>query len=143
MAKKTKKVIFVCVHNSGRSQMAEAFAKRLGAGKIEAQSAGTLPAEDLNPTVVEAMREIGYDMSGHYPKLLTLEMVESADRIVTMGCGVDTEGLCPASLIPTEDWGLEDPKGQPIEKVRLIRDEIKSKVENLIAEITGGCRKDD
>jgi arsenate reductase len=129
-----KKIIFVCVHNSGRSQMAEAFAKRLGAGKIEVQSAGTQPTDRLNPVVVKAMEEIGYDMSGHYPKLLTLEMVNSADRIITMGCGVDAE-TCPASFLPTEDWGLEDPSGQPLEKVREIRDEIKARVQKLISEI--------
>jgi len=129
-----KKIIFVCVHNSGRSQMAEAFAKRFGAGKIEVQSAGTQPTDRLNPVVVKAMEEIGYDMSGHYPKLLTLEMVNSADRIITMGCGVDAE-TCPASFLPTEDWGLEDPSGQPLEKVREIRDEIKARVQKLISEI--------
>ena len=129
-----KKIIFVCVHNSGRSQMAEAFAKRLGAGKIEVQSAGTQPTDRLNPVVVKAMEEIGYDMSGHYPKLLTLEMVNSADRIITMGCGVDAE-TCPASFLPTEDWGLEDPSGQPLEKVREIRDDIKARVQKLISEI--------
>lgn len=133
-----KKVIFVCVHNSGRSQMAEAFAKRLGAGKVIAESAGTEPADGLNPTAVQAMEEIGYDMSGHYPKVMTLEMVNSADRMITMGCGVDAEGVCPASLIPTEDWGLEDPKGQPIEKVREIRDQIRKRVDELISDMARG-----
>ncbi len=128
-----KKVLFVCVHNSGRSQMAEAFANRLGAGKIAAESAGTEPADSLNPTVVEAMREIGYDMSGHHPKLLTLEMAESADRMITMGCGVDAS-TCPAAFLPTDDWGLDDPKGQPIEKVREIRDEIERRVKLLVEE---------
>jgi len=131
-----KKVVFVCVHNSGRSQMAEAFAKKLGDGKIIAESAGTEPADGLNPTAVQAMEEIGYDMSGHYPKVMTIDMVNTADRMITMGCGVDTEGVCPASFIPTEDWGLEDPKGQPIEKVREIRDQIKTRVEKLIEEMT-------
>jgi len=129
-----KKVVFVCVHNSGRSQMAEAFAKRLGAGKIEAASAGTKPADGLNPTVIEAMREIGYDMTGHHPKVLTPEMAESADRIITMGCGVDA-GVCPASFLPTEDWGLDDPAGRPIEDVRRIRDEIERRVRTLVQEI--------
>lgn len=116
--------------------MAEAFAKKLGKGKIIAESAGTEPADGLNPTVVQAMEEFGYDMSGHYPKIMTIEMVNSADRMITMGCGVDAEGVCPASFIPTEDWGLEDPKGRPIEKLREIRDEIKVRVEKLIEEIT-------
>ncbi len=132
-----KKVVFVCTHNSGRSQMAEAFANRLGAGKVIAESAGTQPTNGLNPQAVAAMQEIGYDMSGHYPKVMTLDMVNSADRMITMGCGVDTEGVCPASFIPTEDWGLEDPKGQPIEKVRQIRDEIEARVEKLIDELAG------
>ncbi|MEN6520667.1 MAG: arsenate reductase ArsC [Armatimonadota bacterium] len=129
-----RKVVFVCVHNSGRSQMAEAFTKRLGGEKIIAESAGTEPADALNPIVVEAMNEIGYNMSGHYPKILTLEMVQSADRMITMGCGVE-EGTCPAAFIPTEDWGLVDPKDQPIEKVREIRDEIKRRVEALIKDM--------
>ena len=133
-----KKVLFVCVHNSGRSQMAEAFANKLGADKIVAESAGTQPADALNPVAVEAMEEIGYDMSSHYPKMMTLDMVNSADRLVTMGCGVDAEGVCPASFIPTEDWGIEDPKGQSIDKVREIRNQIKTKVERLIDEMTAG-----
>lgn len=133
-----KKVLFVCVHNSGRSQMAEAFANKLGSGKIVAESAGTQPADELDPAAVRVMEEIGYDMSGHYPKMMTLDMVNSADRMITMGCGVDAEGVCPASLIPTEDWGLEDPKGQPIDKVREIRDQIRTRVEQLIDEMVAG-----
>ncbi len=133
-----KKIIFVCIHNSGRSQMAEAFANKLGAGRIVAESAGTTPGDALNPAMVQAMSEIGYDMGGHHPKPMTLEMVDSADRMITMGCGVDTEGVCPASFIPTEDWGLDDTKDQPIEKVRAIRDEIKARVARLIEEITVG-----
>lgn len=133
-----KKILFVCIHNSGRSQMAEAFAKKLGAGVIEAESAGTAPGGELNPTVVQAMEEIGYDMSGHYPKMMTDEMVDTADLVVTMGCGVNLDDLeegttCPVVLAPSEDWGLEDPKGKPIEKVREIRNEIKSRVEELIS----------
>ena len=129
-----KKVIFVCVHNSGRSQIAEAFANRLGQGRLIAESAGTEPGDALNPQAVAVMEDIGYDMSGHHPKMMTLEMVESADRMITMGCGVDA-ATCPAAFVPTEDWGLDDPKGQPIEKVREIRDEIKSRVEKLISEM--------
>ncbi len=133
-----KSALFVCVHNSGRSQMAEAFAKRLGAGRIVAASAGTEPTDGLNPMVVQAMQEIGYDMTAHYPKTMTLEMANSADRVITMGCGVEAEGVCPASFIPTEDWGLEDPKGQSIEKVREIRDQTKTRVGKLIEEMTRG-----
>lgn len=116
--------------------MAEAFAKRLGEGRIIAESAGTEPADSLNPAAVKAMEEIGYDMSIHYPKVMTLEMVDSADRMITMGCGVDAEGVCPASFIPTEDWGLADPKNQPIEKVREIRDEIEERVKALVDELS-------
>lgn len=137
-----RKVIFVCIHNSGRSQMAEAFAKKLGAGIIAAESAGTEPAEGLNPTAVQAMEEIGYDLSGHYPKVMTPEMVDGADKVITMGCGVNLDdaehagGVCPAVFVESEDWGLEDPKGQPMEKVREIRDQIKARVEKLIEEMT-------
>ena len=130
-----KKVVFVCTHNSGRSQMAEAFAKRLGKGKIIAESAGAEPADHLNPQAVQAMEEIDYDMSGHYPKPMTPEMVESADRIVTMGCGADA-ATCPAAFVPSEDWGLDDPRGQPIENVREIRDQIRRRVEHLVEELS-------
>lgn len=129
-----KSVVFVCIHNSGRSQMAEAFAKKLGKGLLTAASAGTEPGGELNPTALQAMQEIGFDMSGHYPKLMTMEMVENADQIITMGCGVDAS-TCPAVFVPSEDWGLEDPKGQPIEKVREIRDEIERRVATLIEEL--------
>lgn len=137
-----KKVIFVCIHNSGRSQMAEAFAKKLGEGKIIAESAGTMPGGSLNPQAVESMEEIGYDMRSHYPKVMTSEMVNSADKVITMGCGVNLDDIghedavCPAVFVESEDWGLEDPKGQPVEKVREIRDQIKGRVENLIQELS-------
>ena len=130
-----KKVVFVCVHNSGRSQMAEAFANRLGEGVLDAQSAGTKPSEGLNPTVVRAMEEIGCDMSGHYPKTLTIELANSADMLITMGCGaaVEEEGAtCP---VADEDWALDDPHARPIEQVREIRDQIKARVEDLIARL--------
>lgn len=115
--------------------MAEAFAKRLGKGVIEAESAGTEPSDELNPAAVQAMEEIGYDMSEHYPKVMTPEMTDSADLVVTMGCGVDISSgaaVCPAALVPSEDWGLYDPKGQPIERVREIRNQIKARVEALV-----------
>lgn len=136
-----KRVIFVCIHNSGRSQMAEAFAKRLGEGRIIAESAGTMPGGSLNPQAVEAMEEIGYDMSSHYPKVMTSDMVNGADKVITMGCGVNLDDIehegavCPAVFVESEDWGLEDPKGQPVEKVREIRDQIKARVEKLINEL--------
>jgi protein-tyrosine-phosphatase len=128
-----KKVLFVCVHNSGRSQMAEALLNHHAAGKFRAFSAGTHPASHTDRTVIEAMSEIGIDVSSQRPKALTPEMVEEADRVVTMGCGV--EGVCPATFVPTEDWQLEDPEGKPIEKVREIRGEIEGRVKELIEEM--------
>lgn len=131
----SKAVIFVCVHNSGRSQMAEAFFNQMAKGKAFAVSAGTQPANNVNPLVVEAMREVGIDISGNKPKMLTLEMVEKADRMITMGCGAEAGAVCPASFIETEDWALEDPKGKPIAEVRKIRDEIKKRINDLLVEI--------
>ena len=127
-------VLFVCVHNSGRSQIAEAFFNHLAKGKASATSAGTKPGSQVNPVVVRAMREAGLDISQQKPKALTFEMIENADRVITMGCGV--EEVCPASFVPTEDWELEDPEGKPIEKVREIRDQIKARVEKLIKELS-------
>jgi len=121
-----KTVLFVCVHNSGRSQMAEAFFNRFAAGQAHALSAGTAPAQEINPTVAQAMAEIGYDLAGQRPKLLTQEMLDQADIVITMGCAV--EGLCPAPGVKAEDWGLPDPQGRPLEEVRKIRDEIKARV---------------
>ncbi len=128
-------ILFVCVHNSGRSQMAEAFFNQMARGQVMASSAGTQPADKVNPKVVLAMREEGIDISRNIPKLLTFEMLENAERVITMGCGV--ENSCPASFVPTEDWELEDPEGQPIERIRQIRDEIKARVESLLKEIGG------
>lgn len=127
-----KKVLFVCVHNSGRSQMAEAFFNSLAEGKAIAASAGTRPAAHIDSNVADAMREAGINIRQQKPKPLTFEMMESAGRVITMGCGA--EEVCPAGFTPTEDWALEDPEGKPIEKVREIRDEIKARVEKLIAE---------
>jgi arsenate reductase len=111
--------------------MAEAFAKAYGDGKIEAVSAGTVPAEEVNPVVVQAMRERGIDLSGNRPKLITNQMVQEADMIIVMGCSA--EGFCPAPLLnKVVDWGIEDPKGKPIERVREIRDEIERKVRTLL-----------
>ena len=125
-----KKILFVCVHNAGRSQMAEAFFNQMAKGKAKGFSAGSQPTDKVNPVVVAAMREVGIDISRRKPKMLTLEMMEGADRVITMGCGV--EGVCPASFVPTEDWQLEDPEGKTIEKVRQIRDEIKAKIGELV-----------
>jgi arsenate reductase len=128
-----KKILFVCVHNSGRSQMAEAFFNNYAKGKAQAFSAGTQPASHTDRTVLQAMKEIGIDISSQRPKMLTLKMMDDADRVITMGCGV--EGVCPATLVPTEDWQLEDPEGKSIEQVRVIRDEVAAKVKNLIEEL--------
>jgi protein-tyrosine-phosphatase len=125
-----KKVLFICVHNSGRSQMAEAFLNHLAEGQVIARSAGTKPATKINPTVVEVMLEIGIDIRNLKPKPLSLEMLENADRIITMGCGA--EEVCPASFVPVEDWELFDPEGEPIERVRQVRDEIKGRINELI-----------
>lgn len=135
MNDKTKTVLFVCVHNSGRSQMAEAFFNNLAGGKAQALSAGTQPADEVNPVVVEAMKEVGMDISGKKPKMLTMDMVEKAERMITMGCGAEAEAVCPASFIETEDWALEDPKGKSLEQVRKIRDEIKERVIKLLNEL--------
>lgn len=131
MGQKMRKVLFVCVENAGRSQIAEAFAKKYGQGKLVVSSAGNTPAEQVNPVVVEAMKEVGIDISMNKPKLLTFEMAEEADLIVTMGC--NEEGICPGPFFkPTVDWKLEDPKGKDQEKVREIRDDIERRVQKLL-----------
>jgi protein-tyrosine-phosphatase len=128
------KVLFVCVENAGRSQMAEAFANYYGKGKLIASSAGVMLADRVNPAVVEVMREKGIDISQNRPKLLTPKMAEEADRIITMGCSV--ENICPAPLLKNVvDWGLEDPKNKPLEEVRQIRDEIEKRVKELISKL--------
>ena len=126
-----KRILFVCVENAGRSQMAEAFANHYGEGKIVASSAGVRVADEVNPIVVEAMKEKGIDISSKKPKLLTPRMVEEADQVITMGCTV--EEVCPAPLFKeTTDWKLEDPKGKPIEKIRDVRDQIEDRVTKLL-----------
>lgn len=128
-----KKILFVCVENAGRSQMAEAFANEYGKGIVEAFSAGTMPASEVSPVVVQVMLERGFDLSKNKPRLITGQMVQEADRIIVMGCSA--QGFCPALLLNrATDWGIEDPKGKPIEKVRKIRDEIERKVKRLINE---------
>ena len=128
-----KKVLFVCVENAGRSQMAEAFANKYGEGKFVVSSAGNKPANKVNPVVVEVLKEKGIDISINKPKLLTFQMAQDSDLVVTMGC--NDQGICPGPFFkPTIEWKLEDPKGKSIEKVREIRDEIDSKVQRLIEE---------
>jgi arsenate reductase (thioredoxin) len=128
------RVLFVCLHNAGRSQMSAALFERLAAGRHEADSAGTTPAERVHPAVVEAMRELGVDLSGRVPQKLTREAAERADVVVTMGCGDE----CP--YIPGKrylDWELEDPKGQSLDKVRRTRDDIAGRVRDLVAGLDG------
>ena len=125
-------VLFVCVHNAGRSQMAAAWLTRLAGDRVEVRSAGSEPADTVNPAVVEAMREVGIDIAGETPKVLTIEAVQASDVCITMGCG----DACP--VFPGKrylDWTLEDPAGQGTAAVRPIRDQIKKLVEGLIAEI--------
>ena len=125
-----KSVLFVCIHNSGRSQMASAFLNHLSNGSIESESAGTTPSDSVNRTVVDAMLEKGIDILGETPKLITQGMVDRADHIITMGCSIDE--ACPAAFVATEDWKLEDPSGKEIVGVRRIRDQIEEKVTRLI-----------
>lgn len=125
-------VLFVCLHNAGRSQMSQALFERPAAGRHTAASAGTTPADRVHPEVVEAMRELGVDLSDRTPQRLTTELAERADVVVTMGCG----DQCP--YIPGKrylDWDLKDPKGLPIDEVRAIRDDIAGRVEALLAEL--------
>ena len=125
-------VLFVCVHNAGRSQMAAGFMNHLGQGRVEVLSAGSAPKDSINPVAVEAMAELGIDISSNTPKILTPEAVQQSDAVITMGCG-DACPFYPGKRY--EDWVLEDPAGQGIESVRVIRDEIKVRVENLLAEL--------
>jgi len=128
-----KYVLFVCVGNSGRSQMAEAFFNHFCGGGCLALSAGTRPATSVSRTAVAAMAELGIDIRSQRPKPLTEQMIQQADRIITMGC--DVAESCPAGFHPSEDWGLADTQGQPLEKVRLIRDQIRERVLALLTEL--------
>jgi arsenate reductase len=132
-----KFILYVCVHNAGRSQMAEAFTNHLAKERglpIRALSAGTIAGSRINPAAEQVMAEAGVPMDGQRPKPLTQELADSADLIITMGCGVDATA-CPARIFVSEDWGLDDPAGQPIQKVREIRDQVEDRVERLLAEI--------
>jgi protein-tyrosine-phosphatase len=127
-------MLFVCVENAGRSQIAEGLAKLYGKDKIEAISAGTMPSKEINPLVIQVMQERGIDISKNKPKQITNQMVQEADRIIVMGCSA--QGFCPAPLLgKVIDWKIEDPKGKPIEKVREIRDEIEKRVKELVEEV--------
>lgn len=125
-------VLFVCIHNAGRSQMAAGFLRSLGGGAIDVRSAGSAPGERVNPAAVEAMAEVGIDISGQTPKLLTHEAVEASDVVITMGCG----DACPVFPgISYRNWELDDPAGKGVDAVRPIRDEIQSRVQALVAEL--------
>lgn len=127
-----EKFLFVCIENAGRSQMAEAFGKKFG---LDCESAGTFPSEEVNPVAVQVMREKGIDISRMKPRAMTVEMVREADLVIIMGCSI--EEACPRPIV-TEmrkkiiDWGIDDPKGKPIETVRQIRDTIEKKVKSLL-----------
>jgi protein-tyrosine-phosphatase len=125
-------VLFVCVHNAGRSQMAAGFMNLIGAGRVEVLSAGSAPKDSINPIAVQAMQEVGIDISNNVPKVLTPEAVQESDAVITMGCG-DACPYYPGKRY--EDWVLDDPAGQGIESVRVIRDDIKQRVEQLLSEL--------
>jgi len=125
-------VLFVCVHNAGRSQMAAGFLTHLGGGRVEVRSAGSIPGDRVNPTAVAAMAEVGIDISQQSPKILTTDAVQASDVVITMGCG----DACP--IFPGKrylDWDLEDPAGKGVEAVRPIRDEIRARVQTLLTEL--------
>jgi len=128
------KILFVCVHNAGRSQMAEAFLHEVAGDRYEAVSAGTVPAERPHPEVAAVMAEVGVEISGPGTPL-TPELADGAARVVGMGCAVAE--ACPALRVPLEDWELEDPKGRPLEEVRAIRDAVRARVDALVAELDG------
>ena len=126
-------VLFVCVHNAGRSQMAAGFLNALSDGAVEVRSAGSMPGDQINPVAVEAMAEVGIDIASEQPKILTDQAVQDSDVVITMGCG-DACPFYPGKRY--EDWELEDPAGKDIETVREVRDEIKARVEELIRSVT-------
>jgi protein-tyrosine-phosphatase len=130
-------VLFVCTHNAGRSQMAAALLDHQAAGRVHVTSAGSQPADQLNPAVVQAMAEIGLDISREFPQPLTTDKVQAADVVITMGCG-DACPIYPGKRY--EDWDLPDPAGLPVEQVRPIRDDIGRRIQALLAELDGGGR---
>jgi len=132
MTKKVPEVLFVCVHNAGRSQMAAGLLDQLAEGRVHIRTAGSDPAAEINPAVVEAMAEVGVDLSKEFPKPLTDEVVQAADAVITMGCG-DACPIYPGKRY--EDWELEDPAGKDVETVRRIRDQIGERVRALLDEL--------
>ena len=127
-------VLFVCVHNAGRSQMAAGFLNKLSEGRVRVRTAGSEPADEINPVAVEAMAEVGVDLSQEFPKPLTDDQVRAADAVITMGCG-DACPFYPGKRY--EDWELEDPAGKDLDTVRRIRDEIEARVRTLLDQLTG------
>ncbi len=125
-------VLFVCVHNAGRSQMAAGFLRDIAGDRIEVRSAGSMPADQINPIAVEAMGELGIDITAEAPKVLTTEAVQASDVVITMGCG-DACPFFPGKRY--EDWKLDDPAGQGIDAVRPIRDDIRGRIEQLVSEL--------
>lgn len=125
-------VLFVCVHNAGRSQMAAGFLGHIAGDRIEVRSAGSVPADQINPIAVVAMAELGIDITAEVPKILTTDAVQASDVVITMGCG-DACPFFPGKRY--EDWKLDDPAGQGIDAVRIIRDDIRDRVERLVAEL--------
>ena len=134
VTKEMPEVLFVCVHNAGRSQMAAGLVNLRSNGRIDVRSAGSEPADTINPAVVEAMREVGVDLSGEFPKPLTNEVVRAADVVITMGCG-DACPIYPGKRY--EDWVLDDPADQDVATVRRIRDEVDARVQTLVRELLG------
>ncbi|MEV0790388.1 arsenate reductase ArsC [Kribbella sp. NPDC050459] len=128
-------VLFVCVHNAGRSQMAAGWLRQLAGDAVDVRSAGSAPKDEINPVAVEAMREVGIDITGNVPQLLEYDTAKDSDVIVTMGCG-DACPVFPGKRY--EDWELTDPAGQPIEVVRQVRDEIRARIEKLLTELQLG-----
>jgi len=133
-------VLFVCVHNAGRSQMAAGWLRRLAGDRIEVRSAGSMPADQINPVAVEAMAEVGIDIAAEQPKILTAEAVQDSDVVITMGCG-DTCPFYPGKRY--EDWTLDDPAGQGIDAVRPIRDEIRARIEKLVDELLAPAEQEE
>jgi len=132
MSQRKPTVLFVCVHNAGRSQMAAGFMRDIGGNRVEVLSAGSAPKDSINPVAVAAMAEVGIDIANQDPKILTTEAVLESDAVITMGCG-DACPIYPGKRY--EDWVLEDPAGQDINFVRKVRDDIKGRVETLLAEL--------
>jgi arsenate reductase len=140
MSHERPSILFVCVHNAGRSQMAAAFARALGGDRVQVLSAGSEPADRVNPVAVEAMAELGIDIAGAQPRVLAVDDVRASDAVITMGCG-DACPVFPGKRY--EDWELTDPAGLPLEQVRPIRDEIRARVQSLLTGLVGRPGHDD